>query len=88
MTTNPTTFRQRVLRGDVLLGAFLDNPASSRVSQAIGYEPNGIDRLAPRGVPRELRRYRLTLEGWRSKPRPAVEVEGLEGCLELFGVPA
>jgi len=69
-------------------GAFLDNPASSRVSEAIGYEPNGIDRLAPRGVPRELRRYRLTLEGWRSKPRPAVEVEGLEGCLELFGVPA
>jgi RimJ/RimL family protein N-acetyltransferase len=68
-------------------GAFLDNPASSRVSEAIGYEPNGIDRLAPRGVPRDLRRYRLTLEGWRSKPRPAVEVEGLEGCLDLFGVP-
>jgi RimJ/RimL family protein N-acetyltransferase len=68
-------------------GAFLDNPASWHVSEAIGYEPNGIDRLAPRGVARELRRYRLTLEGWRSKLRPAVEVEGLEGCREMFGLP-
>jgi RimJ/RimL family protein N-acetyltransferase len=66
-------------------GAFLDNPASSRVSEAIGYEPNGSDRLAPRGVARDLRRYRLTLEGWRSKPRPLVEVEGLAGCLDMFG---
>jgi RimJ/RimL family protein N-acetyltransferase len=69
-------------------GAFFDNPASAHVSEAIGYEPNGVDRLAPRGVARELQRYRLTLEGWRSKPRPNVEVDGLEGCLELFGVPA
>jgi hypothetical protein len=38
-------------------------------------------------VARELRRYRLTLEGWRSKLRPAVEVEGLEGCREMFGLP-
>jgi RimJ/RimL family protein N-acetyltransferase len=68
-------------------GAFFDNPASWHVSEAIGYEPNGIDRLAPRGVARDLRRYRLTLEGWRSKPRPTVGVEGLEGCLDLFGSP-
>jgi len=39
-------------------------------------------------VPHELRRYRLTLEGWRSKLRPAVEVEGLDRCLEMFGLPA
>jgi len=67
--------------------AFLDNPASSRVSESIGYEPNGTDRLAPRGIAREMRRYRLTLEGWRARPRPEVRVEGVEGCLELFGVP-
>jgi RimJ/RimL family protein N-acetyltransferase len=68
-------------------GAFLDNPASSHVSAAIGYERNGLDRVAPRGVAREMQRYRLTLEGWRSRPRPKVEVEGLEGCLELFAIP-
>lgn len=28
---------------------------------------------------------RLTLEGWRARPRPEVTVEGLEGCLDLFG---
>ena len=67
-------------------GAFLENAASRKVSEAIGYEPNGLDRLAPRGEPREHQRYRLTLEGWRSRPRSKVEVEGLEGCLDLFGL--
>lgn len=65
--------------------AFLDNPASNRVSLAIGYEPNGFGRLAPRGVARETQRFRLTLDGWRSRPRPEVTVEGLDGCLALFG---
>ena len=66
--------------------AFLDNPASNRVSLAIGYEPNGFGRLAPRGVARETQRFRLTVDGWRGRPRPVVTVEGLEGCVELFGV--
>ena len=66
--------------------AFLDNPASNRVSIAVGYEPNGFGRLAPRGVARETQRFRLTLEDWRARPRPAVSVEGLEGCLALFGI--
>jgi RimJ/RimL family protein N-acetyltransferase len=68
--------------------AFLDNPASNRVSLAIGYEPNGFGRLAPRGVARETQRFRLTLEGWRSRPRPDVTIEGLEDCLALFGLEA
>jgi len=67
-------------------GAFFDNPASGKVSEALGYEKDGIGRLAPRGVARDLQRYRMTLEGWRSKPRASVEVEGLEGCREMFGV--
>lgn len=66
--------------------AFLDNPASNWVSIAVGYEPNGFGRLAPRGVARETQRFRLTLEDWRARPRPAVSVEGLEGCLALFGI--
>ena len=67
--------------------AFLDNPASNKVSLAVGYEPNGFGRLAPRDAPRETQKFRLTLEGWRSRPRPAVTVEGLEACLPLFGLP-
>jgi RimJ/RimL family protein N-acetyltransferase len=66
--------------------AFLDNPASNRVSLAVGYEPNGFGRLAPRGVARETQRFRLTVEGWRARPRPSVAVEGLEAGLALFGL--
>jgi RimJ/RimL family protein N-acetyltransferase len=66
--------------------AFLDNPASNRVSLALGYEPNGFGRLAPRGLPRETQKFRLTLEGWRARPRPAVGVEGLAACRHMFGL--
>jgi RimJ/RimL family protein N-acetyltransferase len=66
--------------------AFIDNPASNRVSLAVGYQPNGYGRLAPRGVPRETQRFRMTREDWRARPRPEVSVEGLEGCLDFFGI--
>ncbi|HUQ43685.1 MAG TPA: GNAT family protein [Candidatus Limnocylindria bacterium] len=66
--------------------AFTDNPASNRVSLAVGYEPNGFGSLAPRGVPRETQRFRMTVAAWRSRPRPEVEVEGLDRCLHLFGL--
>jgi RimJ/RimL family protein N-acetyltransferase len=66
--------------------ALVDNPASNRVSLGVGYQPNGIGRLAPRGSPRDTQRFRMTLEDWRSRPRPEVTVEGLDDCLELFGV--
>jgi RimJ/RimL family protein N-acetyltransferase len=66
--------------------AFIDNPASNRVSLAVGYQPNGFGLLAPRGVARETQRFRMTLADWRARPRPEVTVEGLESCLELFGL--
>jgi RimJ/RimL family protein N-acetyltransferase len=66
--------------------AFLDNPASNRVSLAVGYEPNGFGRLAPRGVARETQKFRLTVAGWRARPRPDVTVEGLAEVLPLFGL--
>ena len=68
--------------------AFLDNERSAGVSRALGYVENGIGRIAPEEVSRETQRFRMTLEMWRSRPRPAVEVEGLEACRELFGVPS
>lgn len=67
--------------------AFVTNPSSSGVSRSVGYEPNGIGRLLQRGVARDTQRFRMTLEGWRARPRPSVVVEGLEGCRELFGAP-
>ena len=67
--------------------ALLDNPASLAVSRGVGYSENGIGRHAPRGIPRDTQRFRMTLEGWRSRPRPEVGVEGLDRCLELFGIP-
>jgi RimJ/RimL family protein N-acetyltransferase len=65
--------------------AFLDNAASNGVSRSLGYEDNGIGALAPQGVSRESQRFRMTAEGWRSRPRPPVEIEGLEACRALFG---
>jgi RimJ/RimL family protein N-acetyltransferase len=65
--------------------AFVDNHASNRVSLGIGYQPNGFGQLAPDGTRRETRRFRMTLADWRAQPRPEVVVEGLDGCLDLFG---
>ena len=65
--------------------AFLDNAASNAVSRSLGYEENGFGSLAPEGVPRETQRFRMTLDGWRSRPRPPIEIEGLDACRELFG---
>jgi RimJ/RimL family protein N-acetyltransferase len=65
--------------------AFLDNAASNAVSRSLGYEENGLGRLAPQGVARVTQRFRMSEDSWRSRPRPAVSIEGLEACLALFG---
>ncbi|MGZ6340150.1 MAG: GNAT family N-acetyltransferase, partial [Candidatus Limnocylindrales bacterium] len=65
--------------------AFLDNAASNAVSRKLGYQPNGFGSLAPEGIARETQRFRMTAEAWRSRPRPALTIEGLEACRELFG---
>jgi len=65
--------------------AFTDNAASNAVSRSIGYAENGIEQFAPLGVPRDVQRFRMTVEAWRSRPRPPLTIDGLDGCLELFG---
>ena len=65
--------------------AFLDNLASSGVSRALGYADNGRGALAPQDVSRETQKFRMTVDDWRSRPRPPVEIDGLEACQELFG---
>lgn len=66
--------------------AFLDNAASNAVSRALGYEENGRGSLAPQGVARETQKFRMSAESWRSRPRPAAVIEGLDACRELFGI--
>ncbi len=68
--------------------AFLDNGGSAGVSRALGYEENGIGRLAPDGLARETRRFRMTRELWAARPRSSVAIEGLDACRELFGIQA
>lgn len=68
--------------------AFLDNTRSAGVSRRLGYADNGIGRLAPEGLPRETRKFRMTVSDWRSRPRAPVGIEGLAGCLEMFGLAA
>jgi RimJ/RimL family protein N-acetyltransferase len=65
--------------------AMTTNAASNGVSRALGYEPNGVGRLAPEGVAVETLRWRMTAARWCEPPRPSVIIEGLEGCRDLFG---
>jgi RimJ/RimL family protein N-acetyltransferase len=66
--------------------AFLDNARSNAVSRSLGYEENGRGSLAPRGVARETQRFRMSVEGWRARPRPPVEIGGLDACRDMFGI--
>ena len=66
--------------------AFLDNTASNAVSRSLGYAEDGSGALAPRGVSRETQRFRMTADAWRSRPRAAVEIEGLDACRDMFGI--
>jgi RimJ/RimL family protein N-acetyltransferase len=66
-------------------GAFLDNAASNAVSRGLGYEENGRGALAPQGVSRETQQFRMTEAIWRSRPRPPVEIVGLDACRSWFG---
>lgn len=67
--------------------AFLENARSAGVSRSLGYLDDGLGQLAPEGVARQTRRFRMTLAEWRAVPRDPVEVIGLEGCRPLFGAP-
>ena len=65
--------------------AFLDNAPSNGVSRSLGYAENGFGSLAPEGVDRVTQRFRMTVDDWRSRPRPPLAIEGLEACRDLFG---
>jgi RimJ/RimL family protein N-acetyltransferase len=68
--------------------AFADNPASIRVTEALGYEPNGEAIHERTGRPARLLRYALSRERWAIRRRDDIEVTGLAPCLPLLGVPS
>lgn len=69
-------------------GAFTDNPTSLRVSQKLGYLPDGTDTLARRGERAAIQRFILTRSRWEelSSGWPEVTIEGLEPALWMFGL--
>jgi RimJ/RimL family protein N-acetyltransferase len=67
-------------------GAFEDNSASIAVSRHLGYRENGDDVHVRRGRAAREIRFKLTRDMWEATERTPVEVEGLEPCLEFFGV--
>jgi RimJ/RimL family protein N-acetyltransferase len=64
--------------------AFEASTASRRVSEKLGYLVVGQDTMSPRGVPLPHLQLRLERDQWRGAPF-RVDVEGIDGCLSLFG---
>lgn len=61
------------------------NAASARVSEKLGYEPNGIRLMDARpGHERVERLLRVTPETWH-RDRVPVTIEGMDHCRGLFG---
>ncbi|WP_211274476.1 GNAT family N-acetyltransferase [Streptomyces chattanoogensis] len=69
----------------VTSAAMTDNPRSLRVSQKLGYRPDGLTVASVRGTARTLQRLRLDRAGWEEHRTVAVGIEGLEPCRMLFG---
>lgn len=49
---------------EVTSTAYEDNPASNAISNRVGYEPDGMNRVVRDGKPQMLKRYRMTRERW------------------------
>ncbi|WP_198663301.1 GNAT family N-acetyltransferase [Jiangella endophytica] len=64
--------------------AFVDNLASNRVSERLGYEPNGTDWATRRGDAAMPRRWRLTRERWTR--RGDIELTGVAECRPVLGL--
>jgi RimJ/RimL family protein N-acetyltransferase len=66
--------------------AYVDNHASNRVSEALGYMPNGVGWSTRRGEVAEEKRWRLTREHWLKGRRDDIELVGVADCLPVLGI--
>lgn len=67
----------------VTSSAFADNAASRRVSEKLGYTPNGIRRLSV-----EAHDAVITANDWDHRVQQTTQAEGINECRHMFGVPA
>ena len=76
------------LHAIVAESAYLEaNSASARVSEKLGYVPNGERITAPKGEPVRQHLVRVTPASW-IRDRVTVSVENLDPCLDFFGLTA
>lgn len=66
--------------------AFIDNHASNRVSEALGYVPNGVSWDTRRGETAQMKCWRLTREDWIRNRRDDIELAGVADCLPVLGI--
>lgn len=66
--------------------AVTDNTASNRISQALGYEPNGTEWATRRCEPAQLQRWRLTRQRWEKNSRDDIQLSGVAECLPVLGL--
>lgn len=77
-------FAFRVLGARVAIsGALIHNVPSQRISEKLGYRVTGMGELSPRGEPIPHYEYRIEHTQWNCPI--AVEIEGVEPALPLFG---
>lgn len=60
------------------------NTGSNRISQALGYHPNGVTRQVLCGESFRQLRYRLCFQDYR--PRADIHVSGVGACRQLLGL--
>jgi RimJ/RimL family protein N-acetyltransferase len=67
-------------------GAFVDNPASARVSAKLGYARDGVRWPTVRGRAVQEQRFRLTHDRFNAVEHVPVSIDGLDSCRFLFGL--
>lgn len=70
---------------EMLSAAFVDNPASNRVSQKLGYRAQGTHRVARGRGAVDEQAYLLTRDDF-VRPEAPLQVEGLEPLLRYLGL--
>ena len=68
-------------------GAFHDNEASLATSRSLGYVENGDQLALRRGRPDRMVNLKLDRTAWMSYRRNDIEIEGLDRCIDMFGLP-
>lgn len=66
--------------------AFHDNHSSLGVTRAVGYEPNGESIEMRRDKADKQLHFLMTRAQWQARRRDDITIEGLEPCLEMFGI--